>query len=77
VHLSDNAGKGWDSHLPLGEGVLPVDDFLDELAVSGYRGAVTLEVDLRRELEHPGRAREIMRADRERCESHLGAALGD
>ena len=22
VHLSDNAGKGWDSHLPPGEGVL-------------------------------------------------------
>jgi len=77
VHLSDNAGKGWDSHLPLGEGVLPVDDFLDDLAASGYAGAVTLEVDLRRELEDPEKVRQIMRADRERCESHLGVALAD
>jgi len=28
VHLSDNAGKGWDSHLPPGQGVLALDAFL-------------------------------------------------
>ena len=32
VHLSDNAGKGWDSHLPPGEGVLPLGAFLDDLS---------------------------------------------
>jgi sugar phosphate isomerase/epimerase len=77
VHLSDNAGRGWDSHLPLGQGVLPIDGFLDDLATSGYDGNVTLEVDLRRELEDPAKVRELMRADRERCEARLGAVRAE
>ncbi|HEV8565359.1 MAG TPA: sugar phosphate isomerase/epimerase [Actinomycetota bacterium] len=71
VHLSDNAGRGWDSHLPLGEGVLPIDGFLDDLAESGFGGTVTLEVDLRRHMADPEVVLEIMRADRERCEARL------
>ena len=47
VHLSDNAGKGRDSHLPPGDGVLDIDGFLEDLTRSGYEGAVSLEVDLR------------------------------
>jgi sugar phosphate isomerase/epimerase len=74
VHLSDNAGRGWDSHLPLGEGVLPIDPFLDDLAGSGFEGTVTLEVDMRRHMADPGVVLEIMRADRERCESRLTPA---
>jgi sugar phosphate isomerase/epimerase len=31
VHLSDNRGKGRDSHAPLGEGVLPIHDFVRAL----------------------------------------------
>jgi sugar phosphate isomerase/epimerase len=31
VHLSDNRGKGRDSHAPLGQGVLPIDDFVRAL----------------------------------------------
>src|SRR5919106_6125092 len=46
VHLSDNAGRGWDSHLPPGDGVLDIDGFLGDLASSDYAGAVSLEVDL-------------------------------
>jgi sugar phosphate isomerase/epimerase len=57
--------------------VLPVDDFLDDLAASGYDGSVTLEVDLRREIEDPTRVRELMRADRERCEARLGVARAE
>jgi sugar phosphate isomerase/epimerase len=38
VHLSDNAGKGWDSHLPPGEGVLDLDGFLRDLADSDFDG---------------------------------------
>ena len=71
VHLSDNAGRGWDSHLPLGEGVLPIDDFLDDLAASDFGGSVTLEVDLRRHMGDRERVLEVMRADRERCEHRL------
>jgi sugar phosphate isomerase/epimerase len=68
VHLSDNAGKGWDSHLPLGEGVLPIDAFLSDLAAGGYRGAITLEVDLRRHLTDADRLRSVMVSMREQLE---------
>ena len=71
VHLSDNAGKGWDSHLPPGEGVLDTDAFLDDLAASGYAGDVTLEVDLRRHLTDADRLHGVMVAMRERCEARL------
>jgi sugar phosphate isomerase/epimerase len=71
VHLSDNAGKGWDSHLPPGEGVLPLDAFLDDLAMSDYAGSVSLEVDLRRSLTEPARLRELMISMRENVERRL------
>lgn len=71
VHLSDNAGRGWDSHLPPGEGILPLDGFLDDLVASGYRSTVTLEVDLRRYLTEPERLREILVSMRERAETRL------
>jgi sugar phosphate isomerase/epimerase len=71
VHLSDNAGKGWDSHLPPGEGVLDLDAFIDDLAGSGYAGAISLEVDLRRYADDPARLREVMIEMRERCEARL------
>ena len=71
VHLSDNAGKGWDSHLPPGEGVLDLDGFLDDLAADGYRGAVSLEVDLRRYLTDDTMLRSVMVAMREHVESRL------
>jgi sugar phosphate isomerase/epimerase len=71
VHLSDNAGKGWDSHLPPGEGVLALDDFLTDLAGAGYDGDVTLEVDLRRQASNAQGLRRVMVAMRERCERLL------
>jgi sugar phosphate isomerase/epimerase len=46
VHLSDNSGRGWDSHLPPGRGVLDLEGFLGSLG-PGFEGAVSLEVDLR------------------------------
>jgi sugar phosphate isomerase/epimerase len=74
VHLSDNAGKGWDSHLPPGDGVLDIDGFLDDLARSGYDGAVTLEVDLRPALGHTERLATVMVEMRERTEQALESA---
>ena len=71
VHLSDNAGKGWDSHLPPGEGVLPLDAFLDDLAASDYEGAISLEVDLRRYLTDAERLKAIMISMREGVERRL------
>jgi len=71
VHLSDNAGSGWDSHLPPGEGVLDLEGFLRDLAADGYAGAVSLEVDLRRHASHPRRLHDVMVSMRERVESQL------
>jgi len=75
VHLSDNAGKGWDSHLPPGDGVLKLNDFLTDLATAGYRGAVALEVDLRRHASDPRRLREVMVEMREEAETLLSAGV--
>lgn len=74
VHLSDNAGKGWDSHLPPGDGVLDIDGFLEELAGSAYEGAVSLEVDLRPALGHMERLATVMVEMRERTERVLESA---
>ncbi len=71
VHLSDNAGRGWDSHLPPGEGILPLDAFLEDLAADGYRGAVSLEVDLRRYLTDADKLRDVMVSMREGVEARL------
>ncbi|HJX06446.1 MAG TPA: TIM barrel protein, partial [Actinomycetota bacterium] len=74
VHLSDNAGKGWDSHLPPGEGVLDLDAFLRELAGSGFEGTVSLEVDLRKRLDDPAGLRSLLVDMREQVESLLAVA---
>ncbi len=71
VHLSDNAGKGWDSHLPPGEGVLPLDPFLDDLAASDYEGSISLEVDLRQHLTDAARLHTVMVSMREGVERRL------
>lgn len=67
VHLSDNPGKGWDSHLPLGEGILPLEPFLENLAAAGYTGTVSLELDLRRHQGDVEALREALSRNREFC----------
>jgi sugar phosphate isomerase/epimerase len=74
VHLSDNAGKGWDSHLPIGDGVLPLAAFLDRLASSGYAGAISLEIDLRRHADDPEGLRRTLLANLEFCSARLRQA---
>ena len=71
VHLSDNAGKGWDSHLPPGEGVLDLDGFLEDLGRCGFGGCVSLEVDLRKRMDDPPALREMLIDMRERIEARL------
>lgn len=71
VHLSNNAGKGWDSHLPLDEGVLDLEAFLDALAASGFAGTVSLELDLRRYLADPDTLHDVLVASREFCQRRL------
>jgi sugar phosphate isomerase/epimerase len=44
IHLSDNRGKGRDSHAPLGAGILPLEDFVRNLDPSRLR-SIALEVN--------------------------------
>ena len=74
VHLSDNAGKGWDSHLPPGEGVLDLDAFLHDLGTCGFEGTVSLEVDLRRRVDDPAGLRSLLVSMRQRVEAELNGA---
>lgn len=73
VHLSNNAGKGWDSHLPLDQGILPLDRFLETLSGDGYEGAISLELDLRRYLGAAAALREVLVASRTFCEQRLAS----
>lgn len=72
VHLSNNSGKGWDSHLPVDrEGVLPIDEFLGDLVRDRYTGAVTLEFDLRPWLRDERALREVLERNRALVEEWL------
>lgn len=72
VHLSNNAGKGWDSHLPLDQGVLDLGRFLEELASSGFGGAVSLEIDLRPKQQDDRLLLRTLIHNRQLCEERLG-----
>jgi len=77
VHLSNNAGKGWDSHLPVyQDGVLPLDEFLETIAADGYRGTISIELDLRPYLEDNRALKEVLVRNREFCEAHLPIPQG-
>lgn len=77
VHLSNNAGKGWDSHLPVDEGILDLDRFLDALVGSGFAGTVSLELDLRGRTADETELREVLVRNRTFCESRLAPLRGD
>jgi sugar phosphate isomerase/epimerase len=71
IHLSDNAGDGKDGHLPLEQGVLPVDRFLDELRRTKYSGVISLELSVRRYLQKPKDLVAMLRQNREYVEKKL------
>jgi len=74
VHLSNNAGKGWDSHLPVyaEHGVLDVGTFLETVAGDGFRGSIALELDLRPWVRDEDAVTEVLVRNREFCEAALG-----
>lgn len=71
VHLSNNAGRGWDSHLPVDQGVLPIAEFLDLLASDGFGGSLSIELDLRPYLHDDRAVKEVLVRNREFCEERL------
>ena len=48
-----------------------MDDFLDLLADDGYRGTMSLELDLRPYLEDEDALHQVLIRNREFCEAHL------
>jgi sugar phosphate isomerase/epimerase len=74
VHLSNNAGRGWDSHLPVHEGVLDLGPFLEALAADGFDGSVSLELDLRSYLSDPARLREVLAGNLRFCQERLAGS---
>lgn len=72
VHLSNNAGKGWDSHLPVyQEGVLPLAEFLHDVASDGFAGSISVELDLRPWMQDEDALHEVLVRNREFCQTHL------
>lgn len=72
VHLSNNAGRGWDSHLPVdADGVLPLAEFLEDLGADGFGGSVSIELDLRPYLRDDDALHEVLVRNREFCEAAL------
>lgn len=72
THVSNNAGKGWDSHLPVYDGILPIDEYLERLASQNYAGTVAIELDLRPYFKDRDQLAEVLVKNREFCESRLG-----
>ena len=74
VHLSQNAGKGWDSHLPVyQEGVLPLAGFLEDVGGDGFAGSISIELDLRPYLRDDAALHDVLVRNRDFCESSLVA----
>lgn len=74
IHLSNNNGDGKDGHLEVEQGILPLDRFLDEVRKSGYSGAVSLELSVRRYIERPTDLTDMLRRNRTFVERHLTGA---
>lgn len=59
VHLSDNRGKGRDSHAPLGQGVLPIEEFVRALR-PGVLRSVALELNAGSAADDQGELEELL-----------------
>jgi sugar phosphate isomerase/epimerase len=73
LHLSNNAGRGWDSHASVDEGVLPLGGLLEAVVEDGFAGTISLELDLRPALDDPAALRDVLVRNRRFCEARLRA----
>lgn len=71
IHLSDNHGKGWDSHALIGQGALEIAPFLDALAGEGFSGGISLELNLTPWLDDHAALRDVLIQQRRTCVSLL------
>jgi sugar phosphate isomerase/epimerase len=73
IHLSDNRGKGRDSHAPLGTGILPVADFVRSLDGPALR-SIALEIEPGTRAEEPGFIESVFGSSLEIVRNNLPAA---
>ena len=71
VHLSDSRGDHRDNHAVPGTGVLPLDVFVKRLPSSGFKGDLSLELDMRPYIGDEAKVTEALTRAREFCENHL------
>ena len=76
IHLSNNSGKGRDSHSPLHQGVLPIGEFLTHVAASGYQGTITLELNIRPYVDQRDRLIALLEESRHLCLERLRMGVG-
>lgn len=72
VHLSDSKGDHRDNHALPGAGRLPLDRFVRKLPDIGYRGAVSLELDMRDQANDQKSASALLAGAREFVLDNLG-----
>jgi sugar phosphate isomerase/epimerase len=73
LHVSNNDGRGRDTHGLLDHGVLPVPEFLEEVGAAGFGGAVTLELDVRTWADDRPALLEVLRENLDIARLHLAA----
>lgn len=71
IHLSDSRGDRRDNHALPGSGNLPLKEFVRRLPETGFRGALSLELDMRQFAEDSKLAVDALIRSREFCEEHL------
>ena len=72
IHLSDNRGKGRDSHAPIGEGLLPIDEFVRALDNPALR-SIALEIEPGPRAEEPGFIEPVFGSSLERVRANRPA----
>jgi sugar phosphate isomerase/epimerase len=77
LHVSDNFGNGKDSHAPVGSGVLPLEEFLQRVGSSAYRGTITLELDCRAYLDTRDSLVSFLARERAKVEALLAGQPAD
>jgi sugar phosphate isomerase/epimerase len=73
LHVSNNDGRGRDTHGLLDRGVLPVPEFLEEVGAAGFGGAVTLELDVRAWADDRPALLDVLRENLDIARLHLAA----
>lgn len=74
VHLSDNRGRGRDSHAPIGQGVLPIEEFVRALDPTRLR-SVALEINPGPATENFDALERVLGSSLEFVRSHLSPGV--